>query len=168
MSRLLDDLDYQILQVLMKDGQVSNVVLSRMMGTSVNTIRNRIQRMIENKALQIIGVTNPMQLGFDIHVIMGVDVSYPHLTSVAEGFAKMKSVRYVAYAAGEHDLVVMAFFINMEHFFTWLKDQVSKLEGISGIKTMFVAQEVKRTYNYLEQLEEIEQYRISKEGNNDH
>ncbi|MCC6146372.1 MAG: Lrp/AsnC family transcriptional regulator [Anaerolineaceae bacterium] len=164
----LDDLDYQILKILMKDIRTSNVALSQMVGTSVNTIRNRIQRMIDNGALQIIGVTNPLELGFDVHVIMGIDVSYPHLTSVAEGFAKMKSVRYVAYAAGVHDLVVMAFFINTEHFFIWMRDQVSQLEGISSIKTMFVAEEVKRTYDYFEQLEEIKQNSSLKEGNNDY
>jgi Lrp/AsnC family transcriptional regulator, regulator for asnA, asnC and gidA len=168
----LDDLDYQILKVLMKDGSKTNVELSRMMGTSVNTIRNRIQRMQEIGVLQIRGITNPQLLGFDIHVVMGVDVSYPHLAAVGEGFAKMKSVRYVAYAGGAHDLVVMAFFINMDHFFKWMTEQVSTLEGITSIKTMFVAKEVKRNYDYVGQLEEIKQSEFlgefKKEGNNDH
>ncbi len=163
----LDDLDFQILKILMKDGQTSYVDISKLLGSSINTIRNRIQRMIDNKALQIIGVTNPMLLGFDVHTIMGIDVDYPYLTSVAEGFARMKSVRYVAYAAGEHDLVVMAFFKNMDHFFQWLTEQVSQLKGITGIKTMFVAQEVKRNYDYVGQIEEIKQFMNSTEEQHD-
>ncbi|MEA4907797.1 MAG: Lrp/AsnC family transcriptional regulator [Chloroflexi bacterium] len=163
----LDDLDYQILKVLMKDGQVTNVELSKMMGTSVNTIRNRIQRLIDNKVLQIIGVTNPLLLGFDVHVIMNIDVEYAHLASVAEGFAAMGPVRYVAYASGEHNLVVMAFFPNMEHYFTCLTQQIAKLEGIRTIKTMFVGQEIKRNYDYVGHLEELKQIENTKELQHD-
>ncbi len=163
----LDALDFQILNVLMKDGQTSNVDMSRAFGTSVNTIRNRIQRMIDNKVLQVIGVTNPVLLGFDVHVIIGVDVDYPFITSVAEGFAQMKPVRYVAYAAGEHDLVVMAFFKDSEHFFHWLTEQVSQLKGITGMKTMIIGQELKRNYDYVGQVEEMQKLASLKEEKDD-
>ena len=163
----LDDLDYQILQVLMKDGQITNVDLSKMLGTSVNTVRNRIQRMIENKVVRIVGVTNPIKLGFDIHVIIGIDVDYPKMESVAESFAAMNSVRYVAYAAGEHDLVVMAFFQNIDQYFQWLTEQVAKLDGIQSMKVMFIGKEIKRTYDYVAHIEEIKKLNQMKESLND-
>lgn len=163
----LDDLDYQILKVLMKDGQITNVDLSKMVGTSVNTIRNRIQRLIENKVLRIVGVTNPMMLGFDVHVIIGVDVEYEHMVSAAEGFAAINSVRYVAYASGQHNLVVMAFFQNMEQYFYFLTEQVSRLKGILSLNVTFVGKEIKRNYDYVAHIEEIKQLNQNKETPND-
>lgn len=151
----LDDLDYQILKVLMKDGQTTNIELSRMTGTSVNTIRNRIQRMLDMGALKIIGVTHPQMLGFDIHAVLGIDVYFPHREAVAEGFTKMKSVRYVAHAVGPHDVYAIAFFRSMEHYYNWMQNEVSQIEGIKGIQTMFITQEVKRTYDYVSQIEDF-------------
>ena len=164
----LDDLDYQILKVLMKDGQITNVDLSKLLGTSVNTVRNRIQRMVEGNVLRIVGITNPLLIGFDVHVIMGVDVEFNHLASAAKGFAELNAVRYVAYASGEHNLVVMAFFQNMEQYFDFLMDRVAKMEGILSIKVMFVGEEIKRNYDYVAHIEEIKKLNQSKETPNDH
>ena len=163
----LDDLDYQILKVLMKDGQITNVDLSKMLNTSVNTIRNRIQRMIDNKVLSIVGITNPLLLGFDVHVIMGVDVEYDKLVSVADGFAALNSVRYVAYASGNHDLVVMAFFQNIDQYFQCITEQIAKINGIHSIKVMFVGKEIKRNYDYVAHIEEINKMKKNKEPTND-
>ena len=60
----LDDLDYKILEKLIKDGRKSFTDIADELGVSVGTIRNRFNVFVENELLTIIGRVNPDKIGF--------------------------------------------------------------------------------------------------------
>ena len=58
-SLALDELNFQLLLHLQKDGRKSFTELAEELGVSVGTVRNRVTRLIEDKTLQITGRVDP-------------------------------------------------------------------------------------------------------------
>jgi len=144
----LDDLDLELIGQLMKDGRQTNVALAKQVGTSVGTVRNRIQKLTENGVMQIVGVADPLKVGFSVHTIMALTVDHSRVRQIAEQFASMHPVRYVAYVSGICNLVVMSVFRSNEELLTFLRDDIADFVGIQQIETMHVLETVKRSYNY--------------------
>ena len=144
----LDDLDLNLIAQLMRDGRQTNVSLARQVETSVGTVRNRIQKLTESGVIQIVGVTDPLRVGFSVHTIMGLTVDHRKIRQIAEQFASMQPVRYVAYTSGVCNLVVMSVFRSNNELVTFLQDDIRHIDGIQQIETMHVLETVKRSYNY--------------------
>src|SRR5439155_21829386 len=103
--RRLDELDRRIIEALQENGRVPFLQLARELGVSEATIRNRYQRLCESDFLQVVGVTNPLALGFDSSALVGVRVSGSPM-DVAEELAGWKEASYVVVTAGQFDVLV--------------------------------------------------------------
>lgn len=64
LSMQLDELDYKVLELLIKDGRKSFTELAEELNVSVGTVRNRFNLFVEENLLTIIGRVNPEKLDF--------------------------------------------------------------------------------------------------------
>ncbi len=60
-----DGVDHHILEV---NGRATNREIAESVGVSEGTVRNRIERLIRDDVLRIVGVTNPARLGLMLKV----------------------------------------------------------------------------------------------------
>ena len=65
-SLALDELNFQLLLHLQKDGRKSFTELAEELGVSVGTVRNRVTRLIEDKTMQITGRVDPEKVAFTL------------------------------------------------------------------------------------------------------
>ena len=65
----LDELDLQIISLLQEDGRRSHADMARIVGKSMQTVRNRLDRLVDAAVLDIMAVLNPPAL-------YGVDLQY--------------------------------------------------------------------------------------------
>ena len=63
-NTVLDDLDFSILSCLQKDGRMSFTVMADNLKVSIGTIRTRVNKLIEEGTVNIIGKINPDKVGF--------------------------------------------------------------------------------------------------------
>src|SRR5258705_8427869 len=59
----LDDLSKQIIEKLQGDGRRSYAGIGKAVGLSEAAVRQRVQRMVDAGVMQIVAVTDPVQLG---------------------------------------------------------------------------------------------------------
>ena len=59
----LDDLSKAIIEKLQQDGRRSYAGIGKAVGLSEAAVRQRVQRMVDAGVMQIVAVTDPMQLG---------------------------------------------------------------------------------------------------------
>ena len=69
MSALDDELDYQILKLLQKDGRMSFTEISKEINVAVSTIRHRFINLVEDGTLKIIGRVDPNKIGFNAYAL---------------------------------------------------------------------------------------------------
>ena len=102
---LLDDISKQIIEQLQQDGRRSYAAIGKAVGLSEAAVRQRVQRLLDAGAMQIVAVTDPMTLGFRRQTMIGIRCS-GDLEQVADQLAAMDEIDYVVITAGSFDLLI--------------------------------------------------------------
>ncbi len=71
---LLDDIGKAIVEQLQDDGRRPYATIARAVGLSEAAVRQRVARLQEAGVIQIVAVTDPLQLGFRRQAMVGVRV----------------------------------------------------------------------------------------------
>ena len=85
---LLDDVGKAIVEQLQEDGRRPYATIGRAVGLSEAAVRQRVQRLQEAGVIQIVAVTDPLQLGFRRQAMVGVRVD-GDLRAVADALAEL-------------------------------------------------------------------------------
>ena len=101
----LDDVSKAIIEQLQQDGRRSYAAIGKVVGLSEAAVRQRVQRLIDGGVMQVVAVTDPLELGFARQAMVGVRVQGP-LEPVADALAALDEVDYVVITAGSFDLLV--------------------------------------------------------------
>src|SRR6476469_1930853 len=102
----LDDTDRRIIGALQADGRRPYSRVSADLGVSESVVRYRVQRLEQADILQIVGIANPLRIGFDLMSLVGVQARAGTVNGVAEQIAALPEPSYVAVTAGRFDLIV--------------------------------------------------------------
>src|SRR5208282_2297357 len=90
---VLDDISKEIIEQLQQDGRRSYASIGKAVGLSEAAVRQRVQRLIEVGAMQIVAVTDPMTLGFPRQSMVGIRCG-GDLERVAGQLAGMEEIDY--------------------------------------------------------------------------
>ena len=101
MNHKLDTTDRQIIQLLLKDGRMSNAEIARQIqGASERLVRYRIERLRKEKIIQISAIVNPIAIGFSLIADVWVEVEAGQAVKVAKKLAELDRARYVSFSTG--------------------------------------------------------------------
>jgi Lrp/AsnC family transcriptional regulator for asnA, asnC and gidA len=132
---MLDDLDFQVLSCLQKDGRMSFTDIAEDLKVSVGTIRTRVNKLIEDGTVNIVGRVNPDKVGFRSYAHIAVFVRPATLKEkVAHQIAAFKEVSFLAMTSGDYDLEVDVMCRDNEHLVEFV-NEISKIEGVNQTKT---------------------------------
>ena len=127
----LDDLDYKILEKLIKDGRKSFTDIADELNVSVGTIRNRFNVFVENELLTIIGRVNSDKIGFHTYAQILIKVRpVDKVTQVADNIANLPEVSFLAMTTGAYDLEVNVMCRDNEHLVQLMTNHITKMDGI--------------------------------------
>ena len=127
----IDDLDYKILEQLIKDGRKSFTDLADELKVSVGTIRNRYNVFVDNDLLTIIGRVNPEKVGFHTYAQILIKVRpVIKVTAVADKISKLPEVSFLAMTTGSYDLEVNVMCRDNDHLVNLMTNSITKMDGI--------------------------------------
>ena len=93
-------LDKRIIEHLQQDGRRPFTQIASDLGVSEAAVRARTNRLVERGVLQVVGVTDPLRLGFQQMAMIGIRCERDMLVEVSEKIAEMPEVDYVVITAG--------------------------------------------------------------------
>jgi Lrp/AsnC family transcriptional regulator for asnA, asnC and gidA len=102
---LLDDLDKAIIKALQLDGRRPYAQIGRELKVPEATVRQRAERLISRGIVQVVGVTDPLAMGFGQPAFIGLHVDASRLDEVADAVAALEEVTYVVVTAGRFDMI---------------------------------------------------------------
>ena len=70
----VDDVGKQLIEELQQDGRRSYAALAKTVGLSEAAVRQRVQRLVDSGLMQVVAVTDPLQVGFHRQAMIGVRV----------------------------------------------------------------------------------------------
>src|SRR2546423_8800212 len=83
-----DEVSKQIIEQLQEDGRRSYGAIGKAVGLSEAAVRQRVQRLTQSGIMQIVAVTDPMQVGLFRQAMMAIKADGP-LEPVAEALSAM-------------------------------------------------------------------------------
>ena len=143
----LDDVSKEIIAQLQQDGRRSYSAIGKVVGLSEAAVRQRVQKLIEGGVMQIVAVTDPLELGFARQAMIGIKVR-GKLLEVADRLAELDEVDYVVVTSGPYDLLVEAVCESDEHLLELLSEQIRAIPGIDSTETFMYLRLVKQTYSW--------------------
>jgi Lrp/AsnC family transcriptional regulator for asnA, asnC and gidA len=142
---VLDDADKAIVELLQEDGRMSYTRIAKVVGLSEAAVRTRVQRLIEGNVVQIVGVTDPLRLGFRRQAMVGVKTE-GDISTVADTLASIPEVDYVVFVGGSYDLLFEIVCEDDEHLLTILNDKIRTIPGVRTTDTYTYLRLHKQTY----------------------
>jgi len=143
---LLDDISKEIIEQLQQDGRRSYAAIGKAVGLSEAAVRQRVQRLIDGGAMQIVAVTDPMTLGFRRQTMIGVRCS-GDLERVADQLAAMDEIDYVVIIAGSFDLLIEVVCEDDDQLLEILS-RVRSIPSVTATETFVYLRLRKQTYSW--------------------
>jgi Lrp/AsnC family transcriptional regulator for asnA, asnC and gidA len=102
----IDAHDAGIIRELQRDGRASFRDIGRRLGLSERTVSTHYTRLVNERALQVIAVGNPLNLGFRAMAWLGVTLSEgADLERAAAMLGEVPGLDYVIVPSGRYDLL---------------------------------------------------------------
>jgi Lrp/AsnC family transcriptional regulator for asnA, asnC and gidA len=144
---LLDDVGKAILRELQEDGRRSYTAIAGAVGLSEAAVRQRVQRLTEAGVMQIVAVTDPLQLGFARQAMIGIHAE-GDVEPLAEKLSQMPEVDYVIVTAGSFDLMIEVVCESDDHLLELLSKRVRALDGVKATESFVYLRLHKQTYSW--------------------
>ncbi|HEY6608551.1 MAG TPA: Lrp/AsnC family transcriptional regulator [Candidatus Limnocylindria bacterium] len=144
----LDDLDKSIIQCLQADGRRPYAQIGRQLKVPEATVRQRAERLISRGIVQVVGVTDPLAMGFQQPALIGLKVEPGKLDEIADKIAQLDEVTYLVVTAGRFDLVCEVVCEDNEHLLRVLTESLAGIKGIRSTETLVELRFVKESYQW--------------------
>lgn len=146
-SPVLDSVAKRIIEQLQEDGRRSYASIAKAVGLSEAAVRQRVQRLLDTGVVQIVAVTDPLQVGFERQALIGMNIQ-GDVTAVADALAAIPEVDYVVITAGSFDVIAEVVCENDDHLLDLLSSRIRILEGVTGTETFVYLRLRKQLYNW--------------------
>uniref|UniRef100_UPI0022772C09 Lrp/AsnC family transcriptional regulator n=1 Tax=Nesterenkonia sedimenti TaxID=1463632 RepID=UPI0022772C09 len=143
----MDDVSKAIIEQLQQDGRRSYGAIAKAVGLSEAAVRQRVQRLQDSGVMQIVAVTDPLELGFPRQAMVGIKVEGP-MEPVADELATYEEIIYVVIAAGAYDLLVEVVCEDDDHLLDIISQRIRTIHGVIATETFMYLNLKKQTYSW--------------------
>ncbi|HWH99406.1 MAG TPA: Lrp/AsnC family transcriptional regulator [Propionibacteriaceae bacterium] len=143
----LDSISKAIIEQLQSDGRRAYARIATAVGLSEAAVRQRVARLIDAGVMQIVAVTNPLQLGFSRQAMIGVKAE-GNLDPIIEAMQSMVEVDYLVATAGSFDIIAEVVCIDDDHLLNVLNHGIRTIPGVRATEAFVYLKLSKQTYQW--------------------
>jgi Lrp/AsnC family transcriptional regulator for asnA, asnC and gidA len=140
-----DDIDKALITALQRNGRESYASLAKVVGLSEAAVRQRVQRLLDDGVVQIVGVTDPLVMGFQRWAMIGVVVE-GDVRTVSDQLVAIDEIDYVVLTAGSFDLLVEVVCEDDDSLLALLNDRIRSIPSVRSTETFMYLKLAKQTY----------------------
>jgi len=144
----LDAIDRRVVAALQAEGRRAFRAIADELGISESVVRYRVQRLEKAGILQVVGIADPLKIGFDLMAMVGVNVRPGAVHDVCAGLKALPETSYVAAIAGRYDVLVEVVCRDTAHFQQLLTDEIHAIDGIAATESFLILEIHKMAYGW--------------------
>jgi Lrp/AsnC family transcriptional regulator, regulator for asnA, asnC and gidA len=147
-KKKIDKNDCRMIELLQKDGRISNTEIAKQLGISEGTVRTRLNRLIKEQYIQIVAVSNPMKLGFDIVGNIRIQVDIKKMDSIIKELKNLKELWFLVHTTDgtciESEFIVKS----LDDLNDLIFNKINAIDGIIRADTTIFMKYIKRKYDW--------------------
>ncbi len=146
-TTVLDEVDRSIILALQADGRMSYARLADKVELSQPAVRQRVNKLMEAGVMEVVAVTDPLQLGYRVHADLGLNVTGDprHVVSALQS---LPEVVYLRYTAGRFEIMAEVLFETSEELHAFVNGRLREIPGIDQVETIILLERVKETHDW--------------------
>lgn len=141
----LDATGKRIIELLQDDGRLSYSAIAKDVGLSEAAVRHRVQKLIDGGVIQIVAVTDAMQMGFARQAMVGIKVT-GDVQKVAAQLEAMDELDYIVITTGRFDLLAELVAESDDELLDIVASRIGTIKGVITTETFVYLRLVKQTY----------------------
>jgi Lrp/AsnC family transcriptional regulator for asnA, asnC and gidA len=142
----LDDLDRAIIEQLQADGRLPYTKLATAVGLSEAAVRQRVQRLIDSHAMQVVAVTNPLSNGYRRMAMIGVRTE-GDTSAIAAKLEAMEDIDYLVVTAGSFDFMCEVVVAD-DAALLEITNRIRSVPGVRSTESFIYLDLVKQTFTW--------------------
>jgi Lrp/AsnC family transcriptional regulator for asnA, asnC and gidA len=143
----LDATAKRIIELLQDDGRLSYSAIAKEVGLSEAAVRHRVQKLIDLGVMQVVAVTDPLQMGFARQAMVGIKVS-GNVRDVAAELATMDQLDYIVITTGRFDILAEVVAESDDELLDVVATQINALAQVVTTETFVYLRLEKQTYSW--------------------
>lgn len=143
----LDEVSKKIIEQLQTDGRRSYAEIGKAVGLSEAAVRQRVQKLTDSGVMQIVAVTDPMQLGFFRQAMIGIRAS-GDTRVIAQQLGQIDAIDYLVLTAGTFDILAEVVCEDDDELLELLNVKIRNLDGVHSTETFVYLKLHKQFYNW--------------------
>ncbi len=147
-KRPLDQLDCKMIELLQKDGRISNTEIAKKIGMSEATVRTRLNRLIQEEFIQIVAVSNPIKLGFKIVGNIRIHIEIKKMDRIIKELKKLKPLWFVVQTTGGTGIYTEFVAKSLDELNELIFEKINKIDGVLKTETSLFLNYIKRQYDW--------------------
>jgi len=133
----IDETNLTIIKHL-RDGRKSFKKIAEELSLSENTVRSRVNKMIQSGTLEISGLVNPETMPGHTLAMVGVKLQTMDLIKKGEEFSKLRGVVSATVVTGQYDLILIIFLNESFSLLEFYTKEVSRIKDVRSVETFVV------------------------------
>jgi Lrp/AsnC family transcriptional regulator for asnA, asnC and gidA len=144
----LDPVDRRMIRLLQKDGRMPIVAIAKALRVSETTARTRLNRLMRRKIINVVAVSNPIKLGFEIIGNLKLTIDLKKKESILDKLKKIDQLNYIALTTGGTDLDVEFIARSLDEFKALIFNEIPNIDGVISLETSLIVEIVKDTWDF--------------------
>ena len=144
---VLDDVSKAIIEQLQQDGRRPYATIGKAVGLSEAAVRQRVSKLLETGVMQIVAVTDPLQVGFNREAMIGIEVD-GDMEAVADLLSKMDEISYIILTAGSFDIILEVVCEDDEALLEVINRKIRAIPGVRRTETFMYLKLRKQSYTW--------------------
>jgi Lrp/AsnC family transcriptional regulator for asnA, asnC and gidA len=133
----IDETNLAIIKHL-RDGRKSFKEIAEDLSISENTVRTRVNKMIQSGTLEISGLVNPETMPGHTLAMVGVKLQTMDLIKKGEEFSKLRGVVSATVVTGQYDLILIILLNESFSLLEFYTKEVSRIKDVRSVETFVV------------------------------
>ena len=142
-QRGLDDLDFRLMRALVASPRGTDSSLAASAGCSKVTARRRIERLTQDRLVQVICMANPVRLGYTIKADIGLGVRPGMIDRASTALCQYPDVRHLFVVTGYFNLWLTAYFKSRLELSRFVQEYLGTVPGVLHHEVMIQMKLVK-------------------------
>ena len=127
--------DYKLLSLIAKDARQNSQELAKQLNISSATVRRKLREFYKKDLLKITGIVDPLKFGFNVSVVIFIDVEADKLEAVIDDLMEQSRIWFISTTTGRFDIILVARFASTDELSDFLINVIGKIPGISNFET---------------------------------
>jgi Lrp/AsnC family transcriptional regulator for asnA, asnC and gidA len=144
---VLDDVSKAIIEQLQQDGRRPYATIGKAVGLSEAAVRQRVSKLLETGVMQIVAVTDPLQVGFNREAMIGIEVD-GDMEAVADVLSLMDEISYIILTAGSFDIILEVVCEDDVALLEVINRKIRAIPGVRRTETFMYLKLRKQSYTW--------------------